>query len=125
MTPEKNKSICETHAFFDGIDVTQIAYAAGIPFPVKLATRVWESCIKVPKEMYSKEEYGRIWDVLYKLRNELIRFGSNRNRHPQNIIHYEIKDPNMSTRTIALRVIIDTSGGKTVLAVMEEQGGIT
>ncbi len=57
------------------IDVTSMAKEAGFRFPVAVTRNIWAAYI-VPDERsrkYSQSEEGRLWDVLWMLRNSILK----------------------------------------------------
>ena len=49
------------------IDVSPVAWEAGIRYPVALTRAVWERCVAVPAGVLCQDEAGRLWDVLWML----------------------------------------------------------
>ena len=60
-------------ALADGeqIDATQTAREAGIAYPVFLTRAVFDSYVTVPPGVIGQDESGRLWDILWMLRNEI------------------------------------------------------
>jgi len=50
------------------IDVSHMAWEAGIRFPVAVTVGVWNQCVKVPDEVKGQDEDGRLWDVVWMFR---------------------------------------------------------
>jgi hypothetical protein len=71
-------------AISDGvlIDVSAVAWEAGIRYPVALTRAAWERCVTVPPGVLYQDEAGRLLDLLWMLRcalrrgaGALVRFG--------------------------------------------------
>jgi hypothetical protein len=60
-------------ALADGVlvDVTTTAREAGIVYPVALTRAVWCRCVEVPEGVEGQDEAGRLWDVLWMLRDAI------------------------------------------------------
>ena len=59
-------------AIEDGVlvDVSTTAREAGITFPVALTRAVWDRYVEVPEGLRGQDERGRLWDVVYMVREE-------------------------------------------------------
>lgn len=68
-------SYSRAQAIEDGVlvDVGPIAKEAGITFPVALTRAVWDRCVTVPEGVRCQDEQGRLWDVLWMLRDAIRR----------------------------------------------------
>ncbi|MCE9564258.1 MAG: hypothetical protein K8U57_19620 [Planctomycetes bacterium] len=68
-------SYTRANALADGvlIDVSETAREAGIRFPVALTQAVWEGFVRVPEGVEAQDERGRLWDVVWMLRNAIAR----------------------------------------------------
>ena len=51
----------------------ELAREAGFKFPVALTAGAWERCVTVPPGVEGQDETGRLWDVLWMLRNGIRR----------------------------------------------------
>ena len=76
-------------ALADGvlIDVSNMAKEAGIRFPVAVTSAVWHDFI-VPNEKmveFCQDENGRLWDVLWMLRINIMRTSN-----PTNAIYFQV-----------------------------------
>jgi len=60
------------------IDVSPMAREAGISYPTALTSAVWERYVRVPDGVSGQDENGRLWDVLWMFRVELLRSPKNR-----------------------------------------------
>jgi hypothetical protein len=58
------------------IDVSQTAKEAGFAYLVALTRAVWERCVAVPPGVLCQDEAGRLWDVLFLLRDAIGRSNS-------------------------------------------------
>lgn len=60
-------------AINDGIlrDVSPLAKEAGFVIPVAITSTVWAHCVSVPERCPWQDETGRLWDVLWMLRNAI------------------------------------------------------
>ena len=60
-------------AINDGIlrDASQLAKEAGFLIPVAVTSTVWAHCVSVPERCPWQDETGRLWDVLWMLRNAI------------------------------------------------------
>lgn len=70
-------SYTRSQAINDGllIDVSAMAREAGIRFPVALTNGVWASYVELTPaaRRAGNDEQGRIWDILWMLRNTIRR----------------------------------------------------
>lgn len=53
------------------VDVSTVAQEAGIRFSVALTRAAWERCVTVPEGVECQDEDGRLWDVLWLLRQAI------------------------------------------------------
>ena len=62
-------------ALADGfqIEITETAKEAGIRFRVFLNRTVFDRCVAVPEGVAGQDEQGRLWDVLWMLKNAILR----------------------------------------------------
>lgn len=63
-------------AIEDGVlvDVSETAREAGIKFPVAVTRRVWDEIV-TPDDSRGQDEEGRLWDLVWMLRNAAARNG--------------------------------------------------
>lgn len=79
MPEDLISSYSREQAIDDGVlvDVSQVAREAGIKFPVALSHRVFDDCVSWPEEdaeksQWPQDEAGRLWDVLWLLRQAML-----------------------------------------------------
>lgn len=67
-------SYSRSQAIEDGylVDVSETAREAGIRFPVALTRAVWDAYVEVPPKAEGQDEAGRLWDVLWMLRDGIM-----------------------------------------------------
>jgi hypothetical protein len=53
------------------VDVTTTAKEAGFTVPVAVTRAVWVGAVKVPEGVRLQDEAGRLWDILWMLRNAI------------------------------------------------------
>ena len=68
-------SYTRAQALEDGVlvDAGAMAKEAGIRYPVALTQAVYAGYVKVPKNVVCQDESGRLWDILWMLRNAAAR----------------------------------------------------
>ena len=69
-------SYSRAQAIEDGVlvDVSSVARAAGIKFPVAMTRTVWGKYVEVPEGVSCQDETGRLWDILWMFRCAAARF---------------------------------------------------
>ena len=91
-------------ALADGVlvDATTTAKGAGIKYPVALTRAVWCQYIKVPEGVEGQDEAGRLWDVLWMLRDAI-----GRAKPGTNTILYQVsvRNDNRRARAVALKAV--------------------
>ena len=77
-------SYTRAQAVADGVqvEVTKTAQEAGIKFPVFLTRTVFDACVTVPPDVSGQDEAGRLWDVVWMLRNAMLRAKPGHSRIP-------------------------------------------
>mgnify|MGYP001580176132 FL=1 len=106
-----------TQALEDGylVDVTETAKEAGIRYPVAVTRAVWDDIIAPDPRArgWGQSEAGRLWDVLWMLRQAARRGGE--------IIHYQLSVimKERQRRTITLTAICGPGdNGEPVITIM-------
>lgn len=68
-------SYTQADALEDGflVDVSTSAQEAGICHPVLVTRGVWDAYVKVPPAVEEQDEQGRLWDIVWMLRNSLMQ----------------------------------------------------
>jgi hypothetical protein len=71
-------SYSRAQAIDDGVlvDVSTVAVEAGLKFPVALTRAVWDRYVEVPEGVQCQDVNGRLWDVLWMLRDAIRRGAS-------------------------------------------------
>lgn len=66
-------------ALRDGVllDVTATAKKAGIKYPTAVTSAVWANFVRVPEGVVGQDEQGRLWDILWLLRQTIRRCPGN------------------------------------------------
>ena len=54
------------------LDVTETAKEAGVKYPTALTAAVWQKYVAVPEGVKGQDEQGRLWDILWMLRNAIL-----------------------------------------------------
>lgn len=104
MTERNNDEATETEvihsytraeALEDGVlvDVSATAREAGIRFPTAITASVWADYVRVPEGVDGQDEAGRLWDILWMLREAIRRAGKD-----GSIIRFELVVRNDNTR---------------------------
>jgi hypothetical protein len=70
-------SFSRAQAIEDGVlvDVSRDAREAGVKFPVAITRTVYTLYVEVPQGVNCQNESGRLWDILWMLRNAARRGG--------------------------------------------------
>jgi hypothetical protein len=69
-------SYSRAQAIEDGllVDVSSMAWEAGIKFPVAMTRTVWGKYVEGPEGVKCQDETGRLWDILWMFRCAAARF---------------------------------------------------
>src|SRR5262249_26517781 len=91
-------------ALGDGVlvDVTTSAREAGIVYPVALTRAVWCRCVEVPEGVDGQDEAGRLWDVLWMLRDAI-----GKAKPGTQLILYQlhVRNDNRRARAVTLKAV--------------------
>lgn len=96
-------SYSRAQAIEDGelVDVSTVAREAGITFPVAITRAAWENCVAWSAEdsrrQTHQDESGRLWDVLWMLRNAARRGGA--------VIHFQLYRVPRGGRGVKARLV--------------------
>lgn len=95
-------SYTRADALADGtlVDATATAREAGIKFPVALTRAVWAAYVKVPAGVACQDEAGRLWDVLWMLRNAVARTAGSEVRYT-----VYVRNDNRRPRPVTLKAL--------------------
>jgi len=97
-------SYSRAEAIEDGtlVDVSEIAKEAGFGFPVAMTSTVWGKYVEVPHGVSCQDEQGRLWDILFMLR-DMIR----RNRVPSDTMKFSflVRNDNRRPKLITLKSV--------------------
>jgi hypothetical protein len=93
-----------SQAIEDGVlvDVTTTAREAAINHPVAVSQAVWCRCVEVPDGVQGQDEAGRLWDVLWMLRDAI-----GRAKPGTRIILYQVsvRNDNRRARAVTLKAV--------------------
>lgn len=85
------------------IDISNIAKEAGIRFPVYMTKSVFEKYVKVPMNVFGKDEQRRLWDIVWMLRQAVML-----NSVRSSIIHFmlAVRNDNRKPKLVDLKAIV-------------------
>jgi hypothetical protein len=90
-------SYSRKQAIEDGVlvDVSEMAREAGFRYPVALTHAVWERYVVVPEGVEAQDEDGRLWDILWMLKQAIALGPKNR----RNVMQYRLSVRNDNKRS--------------------------
>jgi hypothetical protein len=111
-------SYTRAEAIEDGslVDVSEIAKEAGFKFPVAMTRTVWGRYVEVPQGVSCQDEQGRLWDILFMLR-DMIR----RNRVPSDTMKFSllVRNDNRRPKLVTLKSVCGPGdNGEPVITIM-------
>ena len=84
------------------VDVTTVAAEAGIRFPVFLTRSVYDKFVTVPDGVAGQDESGRLWDIVWMLRDAIRRSRSGSDRIPVTLY---VRNTNRSQKLVTLTAV--------------------
>jgi hypothetical protein len=109
-------------ALADGVlvDATATAREAGIVYPVALTRAVWCRCVEVPEGVEGQDEAGRLWDVLWMLRDAIGRAKPGTQRI---LYQLHVRDDNRRARAVTLKAVCgpNDDGSPCVTVMMPDE----
>ena len=105
-------------AIEDGVlvDVSDVAREAGFQFPVALTQAVWAEYVAVPDGVKWQDESGRLWDILWMLRDAISKSGG----EPELQFSLHVNNSNTwGAKTVELKAVCGPGDdGEPVITVM-------
>jgi hypothetical protein len=112
-------SYSRKEAIEDGflVDVSYIAREAGLRYPVALTRAVWDRYVEVPEGVDGQDEDGRLWDILWMLKQAIASGPKDR----QSVMQYQlyVRNDNSMLQLITLKAVCGPGDeGEPVLTIM-------
>ncbi len=100
------------------VDVTTVAAEAGIRFPVFLTRSVYYQFVTVPDGVAGQDESGRLWDIVWMLRDAIRRSRSGSDRIPVTLYVRNTKRPPKLVNLMAVCGPLDIDDPQPAITVM-------